>query len=233
MGQAIIRAAEDSACEIAHALDQGDEPERCINDCDAVIDFSFHAVTPELAKLAAAAGKPMVIGTTGLTDEEEGIVREAAARIPIVKAGNYSVGVNLLNFLTETAARILGVSYHPEVVEMHHRHKIDAPSGTAARLLEIIREARGLDSASIQHGRHGITGERPDEQIGSHALRGGDVVGEHTVYFFGEGERIELTHKATDRRIFAQGALRAAAWCRGQKPGMYDMQEVLGLKHSG
>ena len=149
----------------------------------------------------------------------------------MVWAGNFSTGVNLLFYLTEIAARVLDTSsdFDPEVVEMHHRLKKDAPSGTADRLLEILKKSRKLNDEQIAHGRSGITGERPSEQIGSHALRGGDVVGDHTVYFAGIGERVELTHRATDRKIFAAGALRAAKWVAAQPPGLFSMQDVLGL----
>ena len=145
-------------------------------------------------------------------------------------AGNFSVGVNLLFALTREATRILGPDYDAEVIEMHHRFKKDAPSGTAARLLEIILEERKLRNDSLRHGLQGITGERQPTEVGVHALRGGDVVGDHTVMFAALGERIELTHKASDRAIFAQGALRAAQWVVTQPPGVYDMQDVLGLK---
>jgi 4-hydroxy-tetrahydrodipicolinate reductase len=153
-----------------------------------------------------------------------------AAKIPCVWAGNFSVGVNLLFALTQRAAGILGADYDTEVVEMHHRFKKDAPSGTAARLLDIILEERQLTATALRHGRAGLTGERSPTEVGVHALRGGDVVGDHTVIFAALGERVELTHKASDRAIFARGALRAAHWIIGQPPGLYDMQDVLGLK---
>jgi len=146
-----------------------------------------------------------------------------------VWAGNFSVGVNLLFALTRQASRILGSDYDCEVVEMHHRFKKDAPSGTAARLLEIILEERKLNASSLRHGREGITGERTNSEVGIHALRGGDVVGDHTVLFAALGERLELTHKASDRAIFARGAVRAAQWVAARKAGVYDMQDVLGL----
>ena len=147
----------------------------------------------------------------------------------MVWAGNYSVGVNLLFALTRRASAVLGSDYDAEVVEMHHRFKKDAPSGTAARLLEIILEERKLTAEALRHGREGITGERTSTEVGIHALRGGDVVGDHTVLFAALGERLELTHKASDRGIFARGALRAASWVVTQKSGAYDMQDVLGL----
>lgn len=230
MGQAIIAAAERQAAVIAHTLDVGDDAAACIRDCDAVIDFSFHSATLPLIKLAAEAGKPVVIGTTGHSEEEKEAIRNACKDIPVVWAGNYSVGVNLLNYLTGKAAKVLGNDYNPEVIEFHHRMKKDAPSGTADRLVEIVREARDLTREQEAHGRKGIVGERPTDEIGVHAVRGGDIVGEHTVYFIGMGERIELTHKATDRRIFAEGAVRAAQWIVGKPANIYDMQDVLELK---
>ena len=152
-----------------------------------------------------------------------------ASQVPCVWSGNYSVGVNLLFALTRHAARVLGADYDVEVVEMHHRFKKDAPSGTAARLLEILLEERKLNADSLRHGRRGIVGERQPSEIGVHALRGGNVVGDHTVMFAGLGERLELAHKASDRGIFARGALRAARWIMDRPPGIFDMQDVLGL----
>ena len=152
-----------------------------------------------------------------------------AAHVPCVWAGNFSVGVNLLYSLVRRAARALGEDYDTEVIEMHHRMKKDAPSGTAARLLEIILEERKLDATALRHGREGITGERKPSEVGIHSLRGGDVVGDHTVIFAGPGERLELTHRASERAVFALGALRAAQWVVAQKPRVYDMQDVLGL----
>ena len=230
MGVAIASIANEFDAEISNAIDVGDSADRAMDDCDAVIDFSYHAVTPGLVELAAESGKPVVIGTTGFTDEEKARIVAVSKRLPVVLAGNYSVGVNLMNYLVGKAAELLPSIYHPEVIEMHHRHKKDAPSGTAERLIEIVREARSLSREQERHGRKGITGERPDDEIGIHALRGGDVVGEHTVMFAGPGERLEITHKAADRRIFAQGAIRAAHWLTSQPAGMYDMQDVLGLK---
>ncbi len=233
MGQAIIAAAPAAGAVIAAACDQGDTPADHLANCDVVIDFSFQAATAPLAVLCANAGKPLVIGTTGHSDADRATIRAQAATIPIVWAGNYSVGVNLLNALTRLAASVLGDSYDPEVVELHHRLKKDSPSGTAERLVDVIREVRGLTREQEKHGRQGLVGERPTAEIGVHAVRGGDIVGEHTVYFCGLGERVELTHRATDRRIFAQGALRAAVWVVGRKPQVYGMEEVLGLDRLG
>jgi 4-hydroxy-tetrahydrodipicolinate reductase len=152
-------------------------------------------------------------------------------KIPVVFAPNFSVGVNLLFYLTKIAAKTLGENYDEEIVEMHHRQKLDAPSGTARRLAEILAEAAGGTYEELaRHGRHGDVGARPKRVIGMHALRGGDVVGDHTVHFSTVGERLELTHRASSRDTFASGALRAAVWARAQKPGLYSMQDVLGLK---
>ncbi len=230
MGAAIIACAEANDAAIAAACDAGDDPAAAIDLCQAVIDFSFHEVTPSIARLAADHGRPLVIGTTGHTaGEREAILAAVAGKIPVVWAGNYSIGVNTLNYLTRKAAAILGVAYEPEVLEMHHHHKKDAPSGTAERLIEILKAAYDLGEESVVHGRKGLVGARPAKEIGVHAIRGGDIVGEHTVYFIGDAERIELTHKATDRKIFAQGAIRAAHWAPGQAPGVYNMEDVLGL----
>ena len=230
MGVAIINVAEANNAVIASACDHGDDPSAHIAECDAVIDFSFHEVTPGIAELAAANNLPLVIGTTGHTeDERAAILKAVEGKIPVVWAGNYSVGVNTLNYLTRKAAAILGEQYEPEVLEMHHHHKKDAPSGTAERLIEILREEYSLEKEQVVHGREGLVGARPRKEIGVHAIRGGDIVGEHTVFFCGEGERIELTHRATDRKIFAQGAVRAAQWAVGKAPGIYNMEDVLGL----
>ena len=173
----------------------------------------------------------MVIGTTGHSDADKSHIAKFKSQIPIVLASNYSTGVNTLFWLTRKAAEILGEGFDLEVVEMHHRLKKDAPSGTAATLAEILAEVRRQQlSKVIRHGRAGIVGERTANEIGMHSLRGGDVVGDHTVIFAGHGERIELTHKASSREAFANGALRAAQWVVKQKPGLYDMQDVLGLK---
>jgi len=230
MGQTIAAAAPEMDCTIAASLDVGDDLSAGIQQADAVIDFSFHKATGEVIRLAVAHRKPLVIGTTGHSAEEKRSLAAETAKIPTVWAGNYSVGVNLLFALTRRAASVLGSDYDAEVVEMHHRFKKDAPSGTAARLLEIILEERKLGRDALRHGREGITGERTPSEVGIHALRGGDVVGDHTVIFAALGERLELTHKASDRGIFARGALRAAQWVKSQPAGLYDMQDVLGLK---
>jgi 4-hydroxy-tetrahydrodipicolinate reductase len=230
MGQAVADAAEAAGVSVAASLDAGDNLAAGIASCDVVVDFSSHRATAEVIRLAVAARKALVIGTTGHPAEEKKLLLAEAAGVPCVWAGNFSVGVNLLFALTRRAAAVLGEDYDAEVVELHHRFKQDAPSGTAARLLEIILEERRLTAAAVRHGRHGIPGARTSTEVGVHSLRGGDVVGDHTVLFAAAGERIELTHKAGDRGIFARGALRAAHWVVGQPPGVYDMQDVLGLK---
>lgn len=231
MGQAILAAAPKANVVIAHQVDAGDQLTRDLfKGVDVVIDFSSHDATAALAKLAATAQVPLVIGTTGHTAAERKAITAFSKKIPIVWAGNYSVGVNLLNFLVRHAATILDSRYQVEIVEMHHRDKKDAPSGTAEKLISVVREARRLGPEKVVHGRQGLVGARPDDQIGVHALRGGDVVGDHTVMFAGDGERIELTHKASSRTIFAQGALKAAHWVKGHPAGLYGMDDVLGLK---
>ncbi len=230
MGLAVSAAAAELGVKGGAAVAAGDDAAAGLAACDAIVDFSSPRATRALLELAVAKGKPVVLGTTGHEPAEKAALLALAARVPCVWAGNFSVGVNLLFALTRRAARTLGADYDAEVLEMHHRFKKDAPSGTAARLLEIIREERKLGAEALRHGRAGITGERTPSEIGVHALRGGDVVGDHTVMFAALGERLELTHRASDRAIFARGALRAAQWVAGQKPGVYDMQDVLGLK---
>jgi len=197
---------------------------------EAVIDFSFHSAVPAFVAKAAEEGLAYVLGTTGLSSEEQQAVDAAAQRIPVVQSGNYSLGVNLLLNLVQTAAKVLGPEYDVEVVEMHHRHKKDAPSGTALMLAKAAAAGRGVDfAAAAVYGRKGIVGERPEGEIAVHALRGGSVVGDHTVMFAGEVERVELTHRAQSREAFAAGALKAAQWAAGRKPGIYTMRDVLGF----
>ena len=199
---------------------------------DVTIDFTFHAAVPaNIADALAKGAKGYVLGTTGLTPEEKSAVEEAAKRIPIVWAPNFSLGVNLLLSLARQAAALLDSSaYDVEIVEMHHRHKKDAPSGTALGLAEAVAAGRGASlGTEACYGRRGIVGERPSGQIAIHALRGGDVVGDHTVIFAADGERVEIAHKASDRAAFARGALRAAEWVAGREPRIYAMAEVLGL----
>ena len=202
-----------------------------IGSLDVVIDFTLPEGTVANARACAAAGVPMVIGTTGLSPEQGAELREAAARIPVVHAANYSVGVTLTLRLLGMAARALGDDYDVEIVEAHHRHKIDAPSGTALRMGEVVADALGRDlSACAVYGREGQTGERDTGTIGFGTLRGGDVVGDHSVHFLGLGERMEISHKASSRMTFARGAVRSARWVAEQTPGLYDMEDVLGLR---
>jgi len=232
MGQALLACADgDPELTVAAGLDEGDDLGSVLGDCDAVIDFTHATVTASIAETCANSGKALVIGTTGQDDSSRQCVARAAASIPIVFAPNFSVGVNTLFWLAGRAARILGSDFDLEVVEMHHRLKKDAPSGTARRLGEILAEARGLPyEEAVRHGREGMPGERTAAEIGMHALRGGDVVGDHTVIYANVGERLELTHRASSRDTFAKGALRAAKWVLQQPPGLYDMQDVLGLR---
>lgn len=200
-------------------------------DADVLVDFTTPAASLANVGVAAAAGLPSVVGTTGLSDADGDRLRQLAQRAPIVFAPNMSVGVNLLFRLTEQVARLLGLDYNVEITEIHHNQKKDSPSGTAVRLAELA--ARGLDleyPENAVYGRHGMIGARPRAEIGIHALRGGDVVGEHTVAFIGQGERLELTHKAHNRDNFARGALVAARFVVKAQPGLYDMQDVLGLR---
>ncbi|MGB0671291.1 MAG: 4-hydroxy-tetrahydrodipicolinate reductase [Rhodospirillales bacterium] len=197
---------------------------------DAVIDFTRPGATVAHAALAADTGTPLIIGTTGMTAAEQAHIEQAAAKAVIVQAANFSVGVNLLLGLTRQVAAILDETSDIEIVEMHHRHKVDAPSGTALALGRAAADGRGVDlEARSVRVRDGQTGPREAGTIGFATLRGGDVVGDHTVIFATEGERVELTHKAASRLIFASGAVRAAVWTRGRKPGFYSMRDVLGF----
>ena len=198
---------------------------------DVVIDFTAPAASLRHAQVCAARKVPLVIGTTGIPAPGRAELASRSAQVPIVVAPNMSVGVNVLFRLVSEAARSLGPGYEVEIVEMHHRAKKDAPSGTALRLAEVAAEALGVDAGSAAvYERHGDTGARRPHSIGVQALRGGDVVGDHTVYFLADGERLELTHRATSRDNFARGAVRAARWVVGKAAGLYDMQDVLGFK---
>jgi 4-hydroxy-tetrahydrodipicolinate reductase len=209
----------------AGSITIGSDPEAALA-ADVLIDFT----RPEATLSHLKHAKSMVIGTTGMTDSQKKQVQDAARRIPIVMAANFAVGVNAAYKLAETAARILGDDYDVEIVEAHHRHKVDAPSGTALQLGEIVAAAlkRNLN-AEARHGRSGATGVRPPKQIGFHAIRGGDIVGEHTVIFAGTGERVEITVRSQSRATYAAGALRAAKWLASRPPGLYDMSDVLGV----
>ena len=235
MGRTLLEAVRsDPGFELAAALDVTADPAsgittdlRAIARADVLIDFT----RPEGTLVHLEHCKAAVIGTTGFSPAQKASVEAAAQRIPIVLSPNFAVGVNVIFRLAETAARALGDAYDVEIVEAHHRHKVDAPSGTALRLGEIIAGALERDLAkAARHGRSGDTGERPPGQIGFHAVRGGDIVGEHTVIFAGSGERLELIVRSQSRMTYALGALRAARFLASRAPGLYDMSDVLGLK---
>lgn len=254
MGQNIAAVVEaDTNAALVAAMDRPDSPligqdiaaltgaeprgvsitadvEEFLANVEVVIDFSTALATEKLLPMCAGQQIPMVIGTTGLDGPTRTVLERAAEMLPIVFAPNYSQGVNLLYFLAARAAELLGPAFDAEIVEMHHRHKVDSPSGTAVRLAEVVSSAKKLDAErAVTHGRSGHVGTRPGSEIGVMALRGGDVVGDHTLYLVGEGERLELTHQATDRSIFARGALRAAHWVIGRPAGLYDMADVMGI----
>ncbi len=201
------------------------------DDFDVLIDFTSPQATMQHLELCANGGKGLVIGTTGLDAEQEQRLRTAAEGLPIVYAPNMSVGVNLTFKLVELAARALGDSVDVEILEAHHRHKVDAPSGTALKLGRVVAETLGRDlEQDAVYGREGQTGARDRRTIGFATVRGGDIVGEHTTLFAGDGERVEITHKASSRTVFASGAVRAAVWLAGAGNGLFDMQDVLGLR---
>lgn len=232
MGRAIIEAvAADKALALASSFDIGDDAGKAIGAGDVLVDFTRPEGT--LAHLAHCVklGKGMVIGTTGFSDSQKKTIAEAAKRIAIVLSPNFAVGVNAVFKLAETAAGILGNDYDVEIIEAHHRHKVDAPSGTALKLGEIIagKLKRSLKKEA-KHGREGDVGARPAREIGFHAIRGGDIVGEHTVVFAGTGERVEVTVRSQSRATYAAGAMRAVKFVAGRKAGLYDMADVLGLK---
>lgn len=230
MGNAIAETAEQAGHEVTGQVDIGDDLNAALSKSDVVIDFSFHTATRAVFESAASLGKPIICGTTGHTQEERADLLKIAEAVPTVWAGNFSIGVNLLCYLTEKAAEILPLSYNAEITEMHHRMKKDAPSGTALMLAESVLGPRNLSYDDLQHGREGVPGERGEREVGMHSLRGGDVVGDHTVIFSDIGERLELTHKASSRTIFSRGAVKAAEWTVGKAPGVYSIRDVLGLK---
>jgi 4-hydroxy-tetrahydrodipicolinate reductase len=230
MGNAVAAAAKDARVVIAAALDQGDDFSKHANSCDAIIDFSHASATAEICRTGLGTGKPLVIGTTGQSLIDRALIKKASKSIPIVLSPNFSVGVNALFWLTRKTAQMLGDGFDLEITEVHHRLKKDAPSGTAKKLAEILCEVRKLDyPKDIIHGRKGMVGERKPTEVAVHSIRGGDVIGDHTVIFAGEGERLELSHKASSRDAFAIGALRAARWIIGRPPGLYSMEDVIGL----
>jgi 4-hydroxy-tetrahydrodipicolinate reductase len=237
MGRTLIEAVQaDRALELGAAFDVPGTPSDSVKigsdpaaaaTCDVLIDFTRPEGTLSHLKHARA----MVIGTTGFSSAQKKTIEEAARRIPIAMAANFAVGVNAVYKLAETAARILGDDYDVEIIEAHHRHKVDAPSGTALKIGEVLAKALNRSLGQVaRHGREGDTGERSSKEIGFHAIRGGDIVGEHTVLFAGAGERVEITVRSQSRMTYAAGAVRAAKWLRGKPPGLYDMFDVLGLK---
>ena len=232
MGKMLCALAEGTELEVVSKVDVAEGYDKTwSDDVEGVIDFSYHTAVPAAVERAAAKGLAYVIGTTGLTADEQKVVDEAAKKIPIVQSGNYSLGVNLLLELVKKAAQVLGPEYDIEITEMHHRHKKDAPSGTALMLASAAAQGTGNRErgTGFVYGRKGDIGERPVGEIAIHALRGGSVVGDHTVMFAGDVERVELTHKAQGREAFAAGALKALQWAKGRNPGVYTMRDVLGF----
>ncbi|WP_038051423.1 4-hydroxy-tetrahydrodipicolinate reductase [Thioalkalivibrio sp. ALJ1] len=250
MGQNLVQAVDEhpearlgAASERpgSDSIDQGvgqegqvrvvDDLARVADDFDVLIDFTSPQATMQHLDLCARAGKALVVGTTGLDAEQEQRLRDAGRDLPVVYAPNMSVGVNLTFKLVELAARALGDSVDVEILEAHHRHKVDAPSGTALKLGRVVAETLGRDlEHDAVYGREGQTGARDRRTIGFATVRGGDIVGEHTTLFAGDGERVEITHKASSRTVFASGAVRAAVWLAGAGNGLFDMQDVLGLR---
>ncbi|MBR5901787.1 4-hydroxy-tetrahydrodipicolinate reductase [bacterium] len=245
MGRMVAELAESEGFRVSGALEfasspslgqkTGDavitgDPEEALKDADVVVEFALpEGFEARLAKYLEH-GKPCVIGTTGLGDSAKAALHKAAAKIPVINASNFSLGVNLLAGLLKQAAAVLGNDYDVEILEMHHRHKKDAPSGTALFLAEKVEEGRKVGREKEIYGRCGKTGERPSGEIAIHALRGGDVVGDHTVVFAAEGERVEFTHRASSRSNFAKGALKAAAFLCQKEAGLYTMSDVIGLE---
>ncbi len=254
MGRALLEAlAQTGDFQIKAALERSDSPflgkdagelvgapcgvqisadlERSLAGCDVLVDFTRPEATLKHLDICRSRGVRMVIGTTGFTPEQKKLISAASREVAMVMAPNMSVGVNLTFRLLELAAKVLNEGYDVEIIEAHHRHKVDAPSGTALRMGEVIAEVLGRDLAECAvYGREGVTGERKPATIGFATVRGGDIVGDHTVLFAGTGERVEITHRAASRATFALGALRAARFLAGKKSGLFDMQDVLGLK---
>jgi 4-hydroxy-tetrahydrodipicolinate reductase len=231
MGQMLCKLAEGTDLEVVSRVDiaPGYDSDWS-DDVEGVIDFSFHAALPAAVEKASRQGIAYVIGTTGITPEEQRVVDEASKVIPIVQSGNYSLGVNLLLELVKKAAATLGEEYDIEITEMHHHHKKDAPSGTALMLAKSAAAGRGVEFDDVAiYGREGEVGARPVGEIAVHALRGGSVIGDHTVMFAGDVERVELTHRAQGREAFAAGALKAVKWAKAKQPGIYTMRDVLGF----
>jgi 4-hydroxy-tetrahydrodipicolinate reductase len=230
MGRAIAAAIRDEGAVVAGGADSRDDPHPLAAGADVLVDFSLPSGLEAHLNAARAAGTPIVIGTTGLSVAHHALIDEAAAEIAVLQTGNTSLGVTLLGILVREAAARLGADWDIEIVEMHHRHKVDAPSGTALLLGEAAARGRGTTLSEVRvDGRAGLIGARSEGTIGFASLRGGSVVGDHTVILAGEGERIELGHRGEDRSIFAKGAVKAALWLAGQAPGRYRMGDVLGL----
>jgi 4-hydroxy-tetrahydrodipicolinate reductase len=231
MGQTIIEAInQNDKVSLGATLDKGDDLSAALDQFDVLIDFTRPEATPGYLNTCVTAGKSIVIGTTGFDNAGLEVINNAAQQIPVVFAPNMSVGVNLSLKLLDMAARVVGEDADIEIVEAHHRHKVDAPSGTALKMGEVVANALGRDlSTCAVYGRVGIEEPRDRQTIGFSTIRGGDIVGEHTVSFFMEGERVEITHKASSRLTFANGAVRAAIWLEGQSADLYSMQDVLDL----
>jgi 4-hydroxy-tetrahydrodipicolinate reductase len=230
MGQAISDAAtKENDIVVSARCDRGDSLETVIEKCDVVVDFSDPSATAGICRICVEHNRPIVIGTTGHSSEQTQIIEKSAESVPIVFAPNFSVGVNALFWLTQKTAELLDSNFDLEIIEMHHRMKKDAPSGTAKKLAEILSKIRKVaPDDSVRYGRKGV-GERLPGEIGVHALRGGDVVGEHRVIFAGQGERLELVHKASRREAFVAGVFRTVRWIIGRPPALYKMEDVLGL----
>ena len=231
MGRALIRAVKlNPNVSQGSILNRGDDIKQVLKDFDVLIDFTRPEATLNALSVCQSAGKAMVIGTTGFSDDALKVIDQASSDIPIVFAPNMSIGVNLTLKLLETTAKVIGTDSNIEIVEAHHRHKVDAPSGTALKMGEVIANALGRDlSEWAVYGREGTEEPRDRQTIGFSSIRGGDVVGEHTVTFFMEGERVEITHKASSRMTYANGAVKACQWLTNQENGLYSMQDVLDL----
>ena len=231
LGAALEAAGHPAVGTTMAGVAVGSDVAAALAAADVLIDFTRPEATLAHLHACKAQGRAMVIGTTGFSPAQRAEIERAAKVVPIVMAANFAIGVNALFKLVESAARILGEGYDVEIIEAHHRQKVDAPSGTALQLGEVIANALHRNLSQVaRHGRHGEPGARPAAEIGFHAVRGGDIVGEHTVLFAGIGERLELTVRSQSRATYAAGALRAARWLRGRKAGLYDMQDVLGLR---
>jgi len=231
MGRALIRAVKlNPNVSQGSILNRGDDIKQALNDFDVLVDFTRPEATLDALSICQSAGKAIVIGTTGFNDDALKVIDQASSDMPIVFAPNMSVGVNLTLKLLETTANVIGADSNIEIVEAHHRHKVDAPSGTALKMGEVIANALGRDlSECAVYGREGTEEPRDRQTIGFSSIRGGDVVGEHTVTFFMEGERVEITHKASSRMTYANGAVKACQWLTKRENGLYSMQDVLNL----